>query len=110
MTGPVMMYWQINPEDFIKGDRENAAKLWDQAIERADGDFSKLMHNICCNNCHHHVVRALGYMGHNYNMITILFNVLTKGKWVSVGRCLQTYCGCIILIGIVLFATYFGRK
>jgi hypothetical protein len=47
MAGPVMMYWQINPEDFIKGDKENAAKIWDQAIEKADGDYAKLMHNIC---------------------------------------------------------------
>jgi hypothetical protein len=48
MTGPVLTYVQMNPCTVFKtSDREQAAQLWDQAIQKADQDYCKLMHNIC---------------------------------------------------------------
>tara|TARA_B100000524_G_scaffold166437_2_gene85032 strand:- start:675 stop:1253 length:579 start_codon:yes stop_codon:yes gene_type:complete len=32
---------------------------WDAALEKADAEYRERMHNICCDNCHHHTALAL---------------------------------------------------
>lgn len=32
---------------------------WDAAIQKADAEYRKRVHNICCDNCHHHTALAL---------------------------------------------------
>ena len=36
---------------------------WDEAIARADDVYRKKVHNICCENCHHHTALALEETG-----------------------------------------------
>eukprot|EP00638_Chattonella_subsalsa_P008778 CAMPEP_0117773712 /NCGR_PEP_ID=MMETSP0947-20121206/26031_1 /TAXON_ID=44440 /ORGANISM="Chattonella subsalsa, Strain CCMP2191" /LENGTH=165 /DNA_ID=CAMNT_0005599931 /DNA_START=39 /DNA_END=536 /DNA_ORIENTATION=+ len=48
---------------YIQLDPAHAKSLrWDEAVTRANGDYSQRMHNICCDNCHSHVATALAYM------------------------------------------------
>eukprot|EP00614_Pseudopedinella_elastica_P005049 CAMPEP_0172595800 /NCGR_PEP_ID=MMETSP1068-20121228/15446_1 /TAXON_ID=35684 /ORGANISM="Pseudopedinella elastica, Strain CCMP716" /LENGTH=191 /DNA_ID=CAMNT_0013394507 /DNA_START=86 /DNA_END=662 /DNA_ORIENTATION=- len=39
------------------------AEEWDAAIAKADAKYSKLNHNICCQNCHHHTADAISLSG-----------------------------------------------
>mmetsp|Transcript_47738 Transcript_47738/g.125056 ORF Transcript_47738/g.125056 Transcript_47738/m.125056 type:complete len:151 (-) Transcript_47738:1675-2127(-) len=36
---------------------------WDDAIEAADALYREKVHNICCENCHHHTAVALEHTG-----------------------------------------------
>ena len=37
--------------------------IWDASIDKADSHYNQQMHNICCNNCHHHAAMALEESG-----------------------------------------------
>ena len=53
--GQPFKYWPLYPDK-----RERAA--WDRALQTADGVYCEKMHNICWENCHHHVADALNAM------------------------------------------------
>ena len=36
---------------------------WDAALDRADSEYKGRMHDICCDNCHHHTALALRESG-----------------------------------------------
>ena len=48
---------------------------WDAAVEQGCDIYSHRMHNICCDNCHSHVVQCLNLMAHDgkksYNMVQL---------------------------------------
>jgi hypothetical protein len=48
---------------------------WDEGIESGSQEYSKHVHNICCDNCHSHVAKCLNIMKYDhcdtYNMFTI---------------------------------------
>ena len=54
------------------------------------------MHNICCDNCHSHVARALNifeYKGKtNYTMVHVWFMLLSQGKYVDMTSVVITWC------------------
>ena len=54
MVGCVWRYAVLDVDD---------ARAWDAAIERADAVYRERMHNICCDNCHHHAALALTEFG-----------------------------------------------
>ena len=56
MVGCVLRY---APVEGAEGDPE----AWDAAIHRADAEYKQRMHNICCDNCHHHAALALEESG-----------------------------------------------
>jgi hypothetical protein len=39
-----------------------AVEAWDAAVDEANRTYCKRMHNLCCDNCHSHVCRALQTM------------------------------------------------
>lgn len=41
----------------------NDDDAWDAAIEKADDVYRERMHDICCDNCHHHTALALNHAG-----------------------------------------------
>ena len=52
------------PTRYLKlSDIQNSAH-YDAAIQEADRVYAKRMHNICCDNCHSHVARALNIMNY----------------------------------------------
>lgn len=63
--GSVTRYMQYNPQDMVVGDDHDgldAAEVWDEAILNSNEKYKGLMHNICCQNCHHHTAFAFGRM------------------------------------------------
>jgi len=73
-------------------DRETA---FDDAVLDASKLYERRMHNICCQNCHHHVAEALNRMGyqrrHNWTQVDVWWMILTKGRWISY----VAACACV---------------
>ena len=96
---------------YLKLDLEGVSeKDYDEAIKEANNIYRGRMHNICCDNCHSHVARALNilkYKGYeSYTMVHVWAMCFCSGKWVSCCHFLWTYL-CWILIAIGLFCYYF---
>ncbi|KAJ9461813.1 Protein RTE1-HOMOLOG [Diplonema papillatum] len=72
---------------------------WDEAIERADREYKKTVHNLFCNNCHHHTAAALTHFGIPSTQWSCWFDVMFRGQWVSKGDML-----CIVLPFLVFVA------
>mmetsp|Transcript_8170 Transcript_8170/g.17887 ORF Transcript_8170/g.17887 Transcript_8170/m.17887 type:complete len:156 (+) Transcript_8170:204-671(+) len=53
---------------------------WDEAIHSADSKYETKMHNICCENCHHHTAYALTKAGRPHGMISSLLLCCLQGK------------------------------
>ena len=64
------------------------------------------MHNICCDNCHSHVARALNnfkYKGRtNYTMVDVWWMLIVKGKYVSFWAAVYTYALWIVGLATVI--------
>ena len=43
---------------------------WDTAVKQADKKYGGMMHNICCNNCHHHTADALTASGRPHGLLS----------------------------------------
>ena len=82
-------------------------KNLDKAIKKGDLKYSKEKHNLFTNNCHSHVayiLNQLNYLGkNNYNMISIWWMLIIKGKFVSCCGFCKTYIGFLIIILIIVF-------
>ena len=94
-------YWQLDPTLAVGG-----AAGWDNAVSEASEIYSHRMHNLCCDNCHSHVARALNIMLYDqskrWNMVTLCFLMLFKGKYVSWGAILKTWIPSLLLIGTLV--------
>ena len=79
---------------------------WDRAILKGDNKYNMEVHNLCVNNCHSHVayvLNQLNYKGrNNYNMLSIWWMLITKGKYVNCCGFFKTYIGFLIIIFIIL--------
>ena len=79
---------------------------WDRAILKGDNKYNMEVHNLCVNNCHSHVayvLNQLNYKGrNNYNMVSIWWMLITKGKYVNCCGFFKTYIGFLIIIFIIL--------
>ena len=79
---------------------------WDRAILKGDNKYNMEEHNIFVNNCHSHVayvLNQLNYKGrNNYNMVSIWWMLITKGKYVNCCGFFKTYIGFLIIIFIIL--------
>lgn len=53
---------------------------WDSAIERADTEYKKRMHNICCDNCHHHTALALTNSGRPHTLLSAWLHCCLFGR------------------------------
>ena len=106
----------VSVDDFAFGKHTKYAKLelteqekynWDRAIEKGDNKYNMEEHNIFINNCHSHVayvLNQLNYRGkNNYNMISIWWILITKGKYVSFCGFFKTYLGFLIIALLILF-------
>ena len=106
----------VSVDDFAFGKPTKYAKLelteqekynWDRAIEKGDNKYNMEEHNIFINNCHSHVayvLNQLNYRGkNNYNMISIWWILITKGKYVSFCGFFKTYLGFLIISLLILF-------
>lgn len=87
----------ISPEELPK---------WNEAVLAADRCYRQRMHNICCDNCHSHVARALNnfkYKGRaNYTMVDVWWMLIVKGKYVSFWAAVYTYALWIVGLATVI--------
>jgi len=107
MTGPVCKYVQFTKQELanlprVLRDGTAPTEAWDRSIDEADRDYEQMMHNLCCNNCHHHVARSLQHMGLDYTMLKAWWLVTIRGKYVNCSRVGLTYCGFFIMIAIAV--------
>lgn len=97
---PIHKYYQF-PRELWLG--KEAA--WNLAIHRSDAEYRQLMHNICCQNCHHHSARALE-LTHLPGVPTTMFSswwlITRRGKFVSTNAWLCTYMPLMAILAFVL--------
>jgi hypothetical protein len=91
------------PTRYLQLDPKMAKEVnWDDAVRSGNSDYSKRMHNICCDNCHSHVARCLCYMNYssrdNWNMFMLGAWVFFCGPFISLGRFLQTWVPFMLLV------------
>ena len=104
----------VSVDDFAFGKPTKYIKLklseqekynWDRAIEKGDNKYKSEEHNIFINNCHSHVayiLNQLNYKGkNNYNMLSIWWMLIAKGKYVSFCGFFKTYFGFLIILFII---------
>ena len=77
---------------------------YDQSVLKADKVYEGMMHNICCNNCHSHVARAMNkyqYRGRSdYTMIDVWWLTVSQSHYVSWGHVLKAYLGFFIIMSL----------
>ena len=91
------LFLDITPEDYER---------WDRCVKAADKTYRGRMHNICCDNCHNHVARALNnfkYRGReDYTMVSVAWMLLWEGKYVSWWALIKTYLVLAIILLILI--------
>ena len=90
---------------------------WDAGLAQADAVYSKLVHNLFTQNCHHHSVKALGCMKlgsgrevtplAHMSMLQAFWLITRKGQFISVGAWIMTYAP--FMIGLLFWAWFFTR-
>ena len=105
----------VSVDDFAFGKPTKYIKLklseqekynWDRSIEKGDNKYNMEEHNIFINNCHSHVayvLNQLNYRGkNNYNMISIWWMLIIKGRYVSFCGFFKTYLGFVLIMLVIL--------
>ena len=106
--------YYISKDDFAFGETFKYVELdiektqqekFDADIAKANRSYKKRMHIICWDNCHSHVARVLNnhkYQGkENWNMVSVWWLIMTKGKYVSNFHLFMTYIGFIVIFSLV---------
>lgn len=82
-----------------------SAEDWDQAISDADRVYRGRMHNLCCDNCHSHVARALdasGAVGKGNNMVHLAMWMFFCGRYTTACRAVLVWLPFFFLIGCAI--------
>ncbi|GAB5356863.1 hypothetical protein AAMO2058_000325000 [Amorphochlora amoebiformis] len=105
MTGRVTRYYQF-PEDSLLALRSKGepSRVWDVSILEGDRKYTGLMHNICCQNCHHHTADCARNAGIKINWFEAAVLLFCRGKFVSFDRTLIAFGPFFLLI--VIFAIF----
>mmetsp|Transcript_23320 Transcript_23320/g.32616 ORF Transcript_23320/g.32616 Transcript_23320/m.32616 type:complete len:216 (-) Transcript_23320:59-706(-) len=103
MTGRVVRYWQLEKHHIkVLSERGDPAKVWDRALAEGDRKYSGLMHNICCQNCHHHTSQCARNAGLRIGWFQAAVLVLLKGSSVSWDRTAFAFGPFILLFTFIL--------
>ena len=90
----------------------DAASQWDDAIHTADAHFAETMHNIACNNCHHHTAMAMRQLGLQRSFgtqVQCAWQMLVRGHWKSTGAMLMTLGPFLVIATIIVLAVTLTR-
>ena len=97
--------------DAIASDEEIQAS-WDESVYHSNCHYSKRMHNICCQNCHHHAARAMNKMAYrgvtSWNQFYLAFWVFFCGRFRSVSAAVYTFAPFCVILSIFLLIRYGG--
>ncbi len=90
-------YWQLDPAAMRGG-----AAAFDAAVAEANAEYRTRMHNLCCDNCHSHVARALSTVAYGgraaWSMVFVGLYVTLFGRYVSVGAFLRTWLPFLVIM------------
>ena len=112
--------YTISTDDFSFGKTRKYVKLdieesrmdeWNKAVDKANDEYRKRTHDICCDNCHSHVgaaLREFEYGGSKtHNMVTVWWMTVVHSRYVSCGTVVYTYACCLVIAVVVgLCAVY----
>ena len=101
-----------NPTKYVRLRVENKQN-WDTCIKQGDDMYGTQDHNLFCNNCHSHcayVMNKAGLQGGGWNMVSIAWLLVWKGRYTGFGGFLKTYFGFFVFLGIVLAITLVTPK
>uniref|UniRef100_A0A4W5RYN5 Transmembrane protein 222a n=1 Tax=Hucho hucho TaxID=62062 RepID=A0A4W5RYN5_9TELE len=95
-------YWKLDV-DKVCG---TGSAAWDKAVHDASEEYKCRPHNLCCDNCHSHVARALNLMRYDnrtsWNMVNLCLQSLIHGKHVSCVSFLKTWLPFLMLTGALV--------
>jgi hypothetical protein len=114
--GPTTRYLKINIGGGAEDDDGGGGggglcvtpERWDESILEADTIYRGRMHNICCDNCHSHVARALNIMPYGntkWDMVKLCFLLFFQGRFVSMGAIAYQFLPFMIIVTLVLVFT-----
>ena len=105
--GNVTKYLEIDPKNDFNVQGSTVKKV-DKAIDEASEVYEGMVHNLFCNNCHHHVARALNRLNYldsnSWGTFSLMILLMRKGKFVSWKRFLSTYLGFFLFLIASIFA------
>lgn len=82
------------------------AAAWDAALDAGCDVYCRRMHNICCDNCHHHVARCLNEMRYDgrsdWGQVRVAALVILGGTWVSPRAAAAVWVPFAVIAAIVL--------
>ena len=66
------------------------------------------MHNLFCNNCHSHVAYVLNLSGDEkkWNMVSVWWVLIWKGKYLGCSGFVKTYFWFVILVTVVFLVSF----
>lgn len=104
-----------NPTKYVQLNlTEKEKKRYDLCIDNGTRDYTRQNYSFCCNNCHSFVAHCLNLLKYkdygNYNMVSVWWMITLKGKYISTGKFLQSYCGFFIFVLFILFIRYLIMK
>ena len=111
---PVTRFMPVNMDLLTSSSSSSSslAQRWDAGIHTADCHFSQQMHNICCNNCHHHTAMALQSVGldDSYGgQVQLAWKMLWHGKWKSTSAMMCTIGPFLAIVTIIVLASVLTR-
>eukprot|EP00164_Ancoracysta_twista_P008942 GFYU01013083.1.p1 GENE.GFYU01013083.1~~GFYU01013083.1.p1 ORF type:complete len:210 (-),score=28.82 GFYU01013083.1:412-1041(-) len=108
----VTRYYRLDPKKIPGATMEEKEKEWDRCVYAGSDVFRKRMHNICCNNCHHHTAYCMNMVKYdNRNSWTqweLGARMFLLGTFVSPSRALfqvGPFLGVMAFILIFVFLT-----
>lgn len=100
-----------NPTKYVQLDIPNKTK-WNDHVKEGDDTYSTQEHNLCCNNCHSHVASVLNnanYKGGGWNMVSVAWILVTKGKYTGFSGFFKTYIGFFIIATLIFIISALGK-
>ncbi|XP_014025634.1 transmembrane protein 222-like [Salmo salar] len=95
-------YWKLDV-DKVCG---TGSAAWDKAVHNASEEYKCRPHNLCCDNCHSHVARALNLMHYDnrtsWNMVNLCLQTFIHGRHVSCVSFLKTWLPFLMLTGALV--------
>ena len=106
--GAPTKYWPLDPSLASGG-----VSAYDRGVAEASDIYKGHMHNLCCDNCHSHVARALNMMEYDgstrWNMVTLAALMLVHGRYVSVWAAVKTWLPFLIwavILTVLILCTH----
>ena len=103
---------RLRPELAARGaSGASPAQAFDAAVDAGCDVYQGRIHNLCCDNCHSHVARALNEMRYDgrsdWNMVLLAALLFFWGEFVTPMRAVGIYLPFLIGVAVIL-ALRFG--